>query len=96
MVVFPGDLGPAARRLIGRFRSNRPTRSSSNRPMAIAIILSLAETAVQAREAIKATVERGGRVLVPVFAIGRSQLLLYLLAGAFKRKTLNAFPDLSG
>ena len=44
------------------------------------------------REAIKATVERGGRVLVPTFAIGRSQHLLYLLAGAFKRKTLKPFP----
>jgi metallo-beta-lactamase family protein len=53
---------------------------------------SLAETAVAAREAVKATVEQGGRVLVPVFAIGRSQLLLYLLSGAFKRKTLTPFP----
>jgi metallo-beta-lactamase family protein len=53
---------------------------------------SLAETAVAAREMIKATIEKGGRVLVPTFAIGRSQLLLYLLAGAFKRKTLQPFP----
>jgi metallo-beta-lactamase family protein len=29
---------------------------------------------------------------VPAFAIGRTQLLLYLLAGAFKRKTLTPFP----
>jgi metallo-beta-lactamase family protein len=54
--------------------------------------VSLAETAVAAREAVRETVERGGRVLVPVFAIGRSQILLYLLAGAFKRKTLKPFP----
>src|SRR5262245_3266658 len=53
---------------------------------------SLAETAVAAREAVKAAVEQGGRVLVPVFAVGRSQLLLYLLAGAFKRGTLKPFP----
>jgi metallo-beta-lactamase family protein len=53
---------------------------------------SLAETAVAAREAVKATVEARGRVLVPTFAIGRSQLLLYLLAGAFKRGTLKPFP----
>ena len=53
---------------------------------------SLAETAVAAREAVKETVERGGRVLVPVFAVGRSQLLLYMLAGAFKRRTLQPFP----
>jgi metallo-beta-lactamase family protein len=53
---------------------------------------SLAETAVAAREAVKEAVARRGRVLVPVFAVGRSQLLLYLLAGAFKRKTLEPFP----
>jgi metallo-beta-lactamase family protein len=53
---------------------------------------SLADTAVVAREAIKETIEKGGRVLVPTFAVGRSQLLLYLLAGAFKRKTLTPFP----
>ena len=53
---------------------------------------SLHETAVEAREAVKACVERRGRILVPVFAIGRTQLLLYLLAGAFKRKTLKPFP----
>ena len=53
---------------------------------------SLAETAVAAREAVRATIEQCGRVLVPTFAIGRSQLLLYLLAGAFKRGTLKPFP----
>src|SRR4030095_575367 len=53
---------------------------------------SLTETAVAAREAVKAAVERGGRVLVPVFAVGRSQLLLYMLAGAFQRGTLKPFP----
>jgi metallo-beta-lactamase family protein len=53
---------------------------------------SLAQTAVEAREAVRETVEQGGRVLVPVFAVGRSQLLMYLLAGAFKRKKLKPFP----
>jgi metallo-beta-lactamase family protein len=53
---------------------------------------SLEETAVAAREAVRETIERGGRVLVPVFAIGRTQLVLYLLAGAFRRKKLSPFP----
>jgi metallo-beta-lactamase family protein len=52
----------------------------------------LAETAAAAREAVKEAVERGGRILVPVFAVGRSQILLYLLAGAFKRRVLKPFP----
>lgn len=93
VVVFSGDLGPRGAPL---HRDPVPFRHAD------AVFLestygdrdhpSLAETAIQAREAIKATVEEGGRVLVPVFAIGRSQLLLYLLAGAFKRKTLKPFP----
>jgi metallo-beta-lactamase family protein len=93
VIVFSGDLGPRGAPL---HRDATPferadlvflesTYGDREHPP-------LAETAVAAREAIKATVEKGGRVLVPVFAIGRSQLLLYLLAGAFKRKTLQPFP----
>src|SRR5262249_23099999 len=50
------------------------------------------ETSTQTREVIKKAVEASGKILVPVFAIGRTQLLLYLLAGAFQRGTLPRFP----
>ena len=93
VLVFSGDLGPRGAPL---HRDPVPFKHAD------AVFLestygdrdhpSLLQTAIQAREAIKATVEQGGRVLVPVFAIGRSQLLLYLLAGAFKRKALPPFP----
>src|SRR5262245_29952640 len=53
---------------------------------------SLKETAVETREVIKKAVAKGGKILVPVFAVGRTQLLLYLLAGAFQRGTLTPFP----
>jgi metallo-beta-lactamase family protein len=53
---------------------------------------SLHETAAETREVIKKAVEASGKILVPVFAIGRTQLLLYLLAGAFQRGTLPRFP----
>jgi metallo-beta-lactamase family protein len=53
---------------------------------------SLRETALEAREIIHKAVEAKAKILVPVFAIGRTQLLLYLLAGAFRRKTLRRFP----
>lgn len=93
VIVFSGDLGPRGAPL---HRDPKPFKSADlvfmestygdrDHP-------SLQETAVAAREAVRETVERGGRVLVPVFAIGRTQLLLYLLAGAFKRKTLKPFP----
>jgi metallo-beta-lactamase family protein len=53
---------------------------------------SLKETAVEARKVIRKAIESGGKILVPVFAIGRTQLLLYLLASAFQRGTLSPFP----
>src|SRR5262249_53570350 len=52
----------------------------------------LQQTAIEAREVVRRAVEAKGKILVPSFAIGRTQLLLYLLAGAFKRKTLPKFP----
>jgi metallo-beta-lactamase family protein len=93
VVVFSGDLGPRGAPL---HRDPTPfkhadvvfvesTYGDKDHP-------SLAETAIAAREAIKAAVEQRGRVLVPAFAVGRTQLLLYLLAGAFKRRTLKPFP----
>jgi metallo-beta-lactamase family protein len=93
VVVFSGDLGPRGAPLhrdpVPFERADlvfmESTYGDRNHP-------SLAETAVEAREVIRETIERRGRVLVPVFAIGRSQLLLYLLAGAFKNKTLKPFP----
>ena len=53
---------------------------------------SLTETAAEAREVIKKAIEAGGKILVPVFAVGRTQILLYLLAGAFQRGMLTPFP----
>jgi metallo-beta-lactamase family protein len=53
---------------------------------------SLKETALEAREIIRKAIDAKAKILVPVFAIGRTQLLLYLLAGAFRRKTLPRFP----
>ncbi|HEY7284243.1 MAG TPA: MBL fold metallo-hydrolase [Vicinamibacterales bacterium] len=93
VVVFSGDIGPRGAPLHedpvpfkhADLVFMESTYGDKEHP-------SLAETAVAAREAVKATIEQGGRVLVPVFAVGRSQLLLYLLAGAFKRGTLKPFP----
>jgi metallo-beta-lactamase family protein len=53
---------------------------------------SLMDTAIETREVVKKAVEAGSKILVPVFAVGRTQLLLYLLAGAFERGMLPRFP----
>ena len=93
VVVFSGDLGPRGAPLM-------------NDPMpfkeADVVIMestygdrnhrSLHDTAIEGRNIIAKAIENKAKILVPVFAVGRTQLLLYLLAGAFKRKTLPQFP----
>jgi metallo-beta-lactamase family protein len=93
VVVFSGDLGPRGSPLL---RDPVPfkhadlvfmesTYGDRDHP-------SLRETAIEGREVIRKTIEARGKVLVPVFAVGRTQMLLYLLAGAFNRGTLAPFP----
>jgi metallo-beta-lactamase family protein len=93
VVVFSGDLGPRGAPL---HRDPVPFKRADVVFMESTYgdrdHRSLKETAVQTREVVKQAVEKGGKILVPVFAVGRTQLLLYLLAGAFQRKTLKPFP----
>jgi metallo-beta-lactamase family protein len=93
IVVFSGDIGPRGAPL---HRDPVPFKQADlvflESTYGDKDHASLADTAIAAREAVRDTIEQRGRVLVPVFAIGRSQLLLYLLAGAFKRGTLKPFP----
>jgi metallo-beta-lactamase family protein len=93
VVIFSGDLGPRGAPL---HRDPVPFKHADivfmestygdrdHRP--------LMETAVETRAVVQKAVEAGGKILVPVFAVGRTQLLLYLLAGAFQRGTLVPFP----
>jgi len=93
VVVFSGDLGPRGAPLL---KDPEPFKEAD------AVIMestygdrnhrSMHDTAIQGREIISTAIDNKAKVLVPVFAVGRTQLLLYLLAGAFKRKTLPKFP----
>jgi metallo-beta-lactamase family protein len=93
VVVFSGDLGPRGAPLM-----KDPTPFEK----ADAVIMestygdrqhrSLRETAIEGREIIGRAIENKAKILVPIFAVGRTQLLLYLLAGAFQRGTLPKFP----
>jgi metallo-beta-lactamase family protein len=53
---------------------------------------SLTETLTEAREIIARAIERKGKILVPSFAIGRAQQLLYYLARAVHRNNLPEIP----
>jgi metallo-beta-lactamase family protein len=93
IVVFSGDLGPRGAPLL-----NDPVPFER----ADAVIMestygdrnhrSLHETAVEARKIIAQAIAARAKILVPVFAVGRTQLLLYLLAAAFRNETLPRFP----
>jgi len=93
VVVFSGDLGPRGAPLL-----NDPVPFER----ADVVIMestygdrnhkSLQETAIEGRKIVAKAIEDRAKVLVPVFAVGRTQLLLYLLAAAFRNKTLPRFP----
>ena len=93
VIVFSGDLGPRGAPLL-----NDPIPFEE----ADVVIMestygdrnhrSLVDTAIEGRQIIAKAIEEKAKVLVPVFAVGRTQLLLYLLAGAFQRGTLPKFP----
>lgn len=43
-------------------------------------------------DAVRRTIDRGGKVIVPAFAVGRTQLLVYFLVRAFRNKKLPRTP----
>ena len=93
VIVFSGDLGPRGAPLL---KDPEPFKEAD------VVIMestygdrnhrSLRDTALEGREIIAKAIDNKAKILVPVFAIGRTQLLLYLLAGAFKNKTLPPIP----
>lgn len=93
VVIFSGDLGP---------RGAPVHRDYSTFARADFVFMestygdrdhrSLAQTAAETRDVLTKAIAANSKILVPVFAVGRTQLLLYLLAGAFQRGTLPAFP----
>lgn len=93
VVVFSGDVGPRGAPL---HRDPVPFKQADVVFMESTYgdrdHRSLKETAVEAREVIKKAVAARGKILVPTFAVGRTQLLMYLLAGAFERGTLTPIP----
>jgi metallo-beta-lactamase family protein len=93
VVIFSGDLGPRGAPL---HRDYVPFEKADIVFMESTYgdrdHRSLKDTAMETREVVKKAVKVGGKILVPVFAVGRTQLLLYLLAGAFQRGTLPPFP----
>ncbi len=92
-LVFSGDLGPKGALLMkdpeGFQHADAVVMESTygnrdHRPVP--------ETCEEFFELVKHAVEQKGKILVPSFAVGRAQMLLYLLAMLFRQKTVPKFP----
>ena len=92
-LVFSGDLGPRGAPILeeaeGFHQADVVVLESTygdrnHRP--------LPETVAEFEQIMADAVRRRGKVFIPTFAVGRAQLLLYLLAVMFRRKTVPKFP----
>jgi metallo-beta-lactamase family protein len=92
-LVFSGDLGPRGTPILedaeGFHQADVVVMESTygdrnHRP--------LPETVAEFEQIVADAVRRQGKVLIPTFAVGRAQLLLYLLALMFRRQTVAKFP----
>jgi metallo-beta-lactamase family protein len=93
VVVFSGDLGPTTLPLIRQFETFQQADAvflestygdRLHRPYA--------QTVTEFERIVKQVAKADGKILVPTFAIGRSQQILYHLAVMFLRKDIAPFP----
>lgn len=92
-VVFSGDLGPKGALILRDFEPfqladmvfiESTYGDHDHRPFV--------ETVEEFVSIVKETVQKGGKILVPTFAVGRAQLLTSLLAWMFRTKKAKPFP----
>jgi len=93
VVVFSGDIGPWGAPFL-----RDPTPPSEADLVFIESTYgnrdhrSLDDTVREFEDVIRQALPRRGKILVPTFAIGRTQQILYHLAVAFRRRSLPKFP----
>jgi metallo-beta-lactamase family protein len=89
-IVFSGDVGKKGNPII-----NDPTYTATADYVVVEstygnrLHKGMKESVEELVEAIKLTFERGGNVLMPAFAIGRTQDLLYILNGLVRERRLS-------
>lgn len=92
-IVFSGDVGPKGAPIledaVGFEKADVVVMESTYGDRDNKV---LAETVTEFEGIVKNAVARKAKMLVPVFAVGRTQLLLYLLAQMFRNKTVPKFP----
>ncbi len=93
VVVFSGDIGPIGMAIL---------KDSAPLPYADLVFLestygdrdhrSLKDTLLEGETIIRQAVKDKGKILIPSFAVGRTQQLLYYMAAAFHRGDFPVFP----
>jgi metallo-beta-lactamase family protein len=92
VVVFSGDLGPAGRPIVRDFeRLNRADIVFLESTYGDRDHKPYVETVAEFEDLVKRAAEARGKILVPTFAIGRAQQILYHLAIMFRRGVVNPF-----
>ena len=93
-VVFSGDLGPRNAPIL-----RDPTCIADRADLVFLETTygdrdhrSLADTVKEFGELVARAVERGGKILVPTFAVGRAQQILYHLSELFESGAVKPFP----
>ena len=93
VIVFSGDLGPYEQPIVRPFEQlphadlvflESTYGNRNHRPYS--------ETMIEFDQIIQQTVEQKGKMLIPAFAIGRTQQILYHLAILFFQKKVTPFP----
>lgn len=92
-VVFSGDLGPAGLPVL------KDAQCLSHADLVFMESTygdrdhrSLNDTLEEAKEIIVKAVERKGKILIPAFAVGRTQQIMYHVAAMFRNKVVPPFP----
>lgn len=93
IVDFSGDLGPKGAPILRDFEPfHRADVVFLESTYGDREHKAFPETTLEFFDIVKKAVERGGKILVPTFAVGRAQLLLMLLAWAHRQQRLPVIP----
>lgn len=92
-IVFSGDLGPKGAPILKDFEQfTRADAVMMESTYGDREHRGLQETVEEFLGIIKESVASGGKMLVPTFAVGRAQLLLVIMAWAFRNGVVKPFP----
>jgi metallo-beta-lactamase family protein len=92
-IVFSGDLGPVGLPVLKDAECfNHADLVIMESTYGDRDHRSIEDTLTELREIIKAAVKRQGKILVPAFAVGRTQQIIYHVSAMFRAREVEPFP----